>query len=319
MSSLPTFKEILASRYRGIKAERKAILAGEDPQAVIPTGLREFDKRAGHKRKILHLYGAATGEGKSIWKLHLMRAAAKAGYKVFVLDFEDPEERTADREFSNATGINNAKMMAGDLEDKEINQIKIALEEAGEWAENITMALGVRTAEEALDLLNEQECDVVLIDYLSALPHGKHGRERAISDFCWGVTKYCQEHNASGIAFAQLVSEVSERGMRMYEMQRKSAQYRNDDAKVLPYIDGFRGFDNNDLAWCKDAGKTAKELGFMFRPGRYYKRLDPKTAVKDDRMEFNFPKRNFGAEGRITVGFDGKTARLYDLPEGKAA
>mgnify|MGYP006921325578 CR=1 FL=1 len=319
MDQLPTFLEILKARHKAIKSERKAIAAGEDPRAIIPTGLHEFDKRAGHKRKILHLYGAATGEGKSIWKLHLMRVAAQQGYRVFVLDFEDPEERTADREFSNATGINNAKMMAGDLTDKEVMQIGLAVAEAEGWADNITMALGVRTAEEALDLLNEQEADLVLIDYLSALPHGKHGRERAISDFCWGVTKYCQEHNAAGIAFAQLVSEVSERGMRFYEMQKKSSQYRNDDSKALPYIDGFRGFDNNDLAWCKDAGKTAKELGFMFRPGRYYKRLDPKTPVKDDRMEFNFPKRNFSSEGRITVGFDGKTAKLYDLPEGKAA
>jgi len=319
MNKLPTFLEILKARHKAIKSERKAIQAGEDPRAIIPAGLREFDKRAGHKRKILHLYGAATGEGKSIWKLHLMRVAARAGYKVFVLDFEDPEERTADRSFSNETGINNAKMMSGDLTDKEVMQIGLACAEAEGWAGNIVMALGVRTSEEALDLLNEQECDLVLIDYLSALPHGKHGRERAISDFCWGVTKYCQENNAAGIAFAQLISEVSERGMRMCEMQRKSAQYNNTDNKALPYIDGFRGFDNNDLAWCKDAGKTAKELGFMFRPGRYYKRLDPKTPVKDDVMEFNFPKRNFGAEGRITVGFDGKTASLYDLPEKKAA
>lgn len=246
-----------------------------------------------------------------------MRAAGKAGYKVFVLDFEDPEERTADREFSNATGINNAKMMAGDLTDKEVQQIGLALAESEDWADKIEMECGVKTAEEALEHINSHEVDLVLIDYLSALPHGDHGRERAISDFTWGVAKYCQDYNAAGIAFSQLVSEVSTRGMRLYEMQKKSAQYRNDDTKALPYIDGFRGFDNNDLAWCKDAGKTAKELGFMFRPGRYYKRLDPKTTVKDDRMEFNFPKRNFGSEGRITVGFDGKTASLYDLPEGK--
>jgi replicative DNA helicase len=310
------YSEVLRRRFKEIQAEHKAIKRGEDPRSIIPTGLREFDKRAGHKRKILHLYGAATGEGKSIWKLHLMRAAAKAGYRVGVLDFEDPEDRTADREFSNATGINNAKMMSGDLSDKEVQQIGIALAESEEWADNVEMELGVKDAVEALEWLNDHEFDLVLIDYLSALPHGKHGRERAISDFCWGVTKYCQDNNAAAIAFAQLVGEVSERGMRMYEMQKRSDQYRNDGGTgKLPYIEGFRGFDSSDLAWCKDAGKTAKELGFMFRPGRYYKRLDPKTSVKDNVMEFNFPKRNFGSEGRITVGFDGAQAKLYDLPE----
>lgn len=309
------YSDVLRRRAKAIQAERKAIKSGADPRSIIPTGLREFDKRAGHKRKILHLYGAATGEGKSIWKLHLARAAAKAGYRVAVLDFEDPEERTADRDFSHETGINNAKMMSGDLTDKEVQQILIALE-GMDWADNIEVEFGVKDGDEALEWLQDQEADLVLVDYLSALPHGKHGRERAISDFCWGLTQYCQENNAAGIAFAQLTGEVSERGMRLYEMWKRNQQFRNEDKSALPYIDGFRGFDNGDLAWCKDAGRNAKELGFMFRPGRYYKRLDPKTKQEDNRMEFNFPKRNFGSEGRITVGFDGKTATLFDLPEG---
>lgn len=305
--------EILRRRYRGIQEEHRAIERGEDPRSIIPTALREFDKRAGHKRKILHLYGAATGEGKSIWKLHLMRAAASAGYRVLVLDMEDPEERTADREFSNATGINNAKMMAGELSDAEISRIGIALAETEEWSDNVEVFTGLRTADEAARLLDYQwedgsTADLVEIDYLSALPHGKHGRERTISDFCWSVTEWCQKHDAAGIAFAQLVTEVSHRGMRMYEADKR----RNPEGE--PYIEGFKAFDASDLAWCTDAGKTAKELGFMFRPGRYLKRLGV-SGAKDHVMEFNFPKKNFGSEGTIRVGFDGATARLYDLPE----
>ncbi len=312
------YSSILKQRLEDIENEHLAIKRGEDPHATIPTGLKEFDKRGGHKRKLLTLYGAATGEGKSIWKLHLMRAAAQAGYSVFVLDFEDPAGLTADREFSNATGINSVKMASGDLTDKEVMQIGVAAGEAEGWADNIEVVNGVKDADEALELLQENVADLNLIDYLSALPHGKHGRERAISDFCWGITKVAQESNVAVVAFAQLVAEVSERGMRMYEMQRRSDNFKGADggATKLPYIGGFRGFDNNDLAWCKDAGKTAKELGFMFRPGRYYKRLDPKTTVKDDIMEFNFPKRNFGAEGSIVVGFEGSTARLFDLKKG---
>lgn len=300
------FSEILRRRYEGIRQEHEAIKRGEDPRAIIPTGLREFDKRAGHKRKILHIYGAATGEGKSIWKLHLMRAAALAGYRVLVLDFEDPEERTADREFSNATGINNAKMMAGGLSDKEVTQIGLALAEAEEWGDRVEVYLGLRTAEEALAVLTEHPADLILIDYLSAIPHGKHGRERSISDFCWAVTKHCQDYDCAAVAFAQLVTEVSHRGMRMYEAAKRRDPTACD-------IEGFRAFDAADLSWCSDAGKTAKELGFMFRPGRYRKRLG--VQAKDDVMEFTFPKRNFGGEGTIRVGFDGATARLSDLPE----
>jgi len=300
------FSEILRRRAEGIRQEREAIKRGDDPHATIPTGLREFDKRAGHKRKILHIYGAATGEGKSIWKLHLMRAAALQGYRVLVLDFEDPEERTADRAFSWATNINNARMMSGDLSDKEVTQIALAAAEAEDWGERVEVFLGLRTAEEALSLIAEHPADLILIDYLSAIPHGKHGRERAISDFCWAVTKHCQEHNTAAVAFAQVVTEVSHRGMRMYEAAKRRDPQACD-------IEGFRPFDAADLSWCSDAGKTAKELGFMFRPGRYKKRLG--VHSKDDVMEFTFPKRNFGGEGTIRVGFDGPTARLFDLPE----
>ncbi len=298
--------EILRRRYEGIKQEHAAIKRGEDPRAIIPTGLREFDKRAGHKRKILHLYGAATGEGKSIWKLHLQRAAAMSGYSVGVLDFEDPVERTADREFSWATGLNNARMMSGELSDKEVTRIGLALAEAEEWADRVDVFPGLRAAEEALGLLEGKGYDLVLVDYLSALPHGRHGRERAISDFCWTLTEWAQKNNAAVVAFAQLVTEVSHRGMRMFEAGKRRDQNTVD-------VEGFRPFDAADLAWCSDAGKTAKELGFMFRPGRYKRRLG--VNAKDDTMEFTFPKRNFGSEGTITVGFDGATAKLYDLPE----
>ncbi len=311
------YSEILRRRYQEIKDEHRAIAAGEDPRSIIPTGLVEFDKRAGHKRKILALYGAATGEGKSIVKLNFMRGAAMAGYSVFVLDFEDPEDKTADREFSFGTGINSARMASGDLSEKEIAQIGLALAETEGWADNVEVALGVKDGGEALALLQENVADLNLVDYLSALPHGEHGRERAISDFCWGATKVAQESNVSVVAFNQLTAEVTARGMRMYEMQRRSDKFGREGTATKPYIEGFRGFDNNDLAWSKDAGKTAKELGFLFRPGRYYKRLDPGTTIKDDVLEFSFPKRNFGAEGTFAVGFDAKTARLFNLPTKK--
>lgn len=315
------YLEVLKRRALAIRKEHKMIAAGEDPMAVIPTGLAEFDKRAGHKRKILHLYGASTGEGKSIWKIHLARAAAQFGYRVGILDFEDPEDRTADRDFSAATGINNAKMMSGDLSDKEVEQIWVALGKM-KWAENIDMEAGLKDSKEAIEWLHDQEpFDLVIVDYLSALPHGKDGREKVISDFCWELTKYAQcrfdgdTQGAAVVALAQLRGEVSERGMRMYEQWKRNQQYKNEGADILPYIEGFRGFDYSDLAWCKDAGRNAKEMGFMFRPGRYIKRLMPNAKVEDNVMEFSFPKKNFGSEGTIAVGFDGKTATLFNLKE----
>jgi replicative DNA helicase len=302
--------EVLQSRLAGIKEERAAIKAGKPPPSFIPAKLREFDKRGGHKRKQIALYGADTGGGKSLWKLHLAWAAATSGYSVTIVDLEDPKERTADRFFARETDINSAQILSGDLTDDDLADIELAMSGMEEWADNVEYSDGVKTGAEALEIFEEYPADLELLDYLSAFPHGKHGREREISDFMWAWTRHVQDNNVAGVALAQFSREVTERGMRQYEQTRRM------DPKGRPNIDGFRFFDTNDLMWCTDAGRNAKETGGMIRPGRYEKRFGW-AGAKDDVMEFDFPKRNWGSEGRIRVGIDLKTARFYDLNKEK--
>lgn len=302
--------EILRARYGGIKKEHEAIKRGEAPSGFITTGLKAFDRYGGIKRKMVTLFGADTGGGKSLWKLHLARAAATAGYSVTIVDLEDPVERTADRAFSSNTGIDSEKIGCGDLDDMQVAQIAMAVEEA-DWAENVELFDGVLTGEEALALFEENPADLEMLDYYSAFPHGQHGREREISDFQWGWTAHVQKHDLAGVGFAQIHQRVSERGLAAYENHKR---YRQKDANEPPYIEGFRAYDTGDLMWCTDIGRNCKETYFMTRPGRIYQRLKWPGA-KDNRMEFDAPKRNWGREGRITVGLDLATARFYDLPE----
>ncbi len=302
--------EVLRSRYAEIVDEQDALKTGRASPSTIPTGLREFDRRGGHKRKTIALYSGATGDGKSMWKLHLARAAALAGYSVTLVDLEDPKERTADRVFATETAINSAEFVGSLLDDQQMMDVGLALSEAGEWAERVELYEGVRTGEEALGLFEDHPADLEIFDYLSALPHGDHGREREVSDFMWGWTGHVQRHNVAGVGLAQTSGDVVERGLTRFENDRRWGK----DDKKLPSINGFRAFDNNDLVWCRDAGRNAKELGFMLRPGRIYQRLGY-PQVKDDVMEFSFPKRNWGAEGTIRVGIDLKTSRFFNLAE----
>lgn len=254
-----------------------------------------------------------------------MRAVAEAGYTVTVADMEDPEERTADRGFATETGINSAKMMSGALTDQEVMRIGLALADMEEWSDRIEYLDGVRTAEEVIRFFQENPADLEIVDYLSAFPHGKHGRERTISDFMWAWTAHLQEatdyypYGKAGIAFAQLSPDVSRRGLEQFFRQQQRQKYNQDHKQEPPYIDGFRGYDASDVMWCTDSARSAKELGFMFRPGRIFDRPQIKAAcktkVRDDVMEFDFPKRNWGKEGRIRVGIDLATARFTDLAE----
>lgn len=244
-----------------------------------------------------------------MWKLHLAWAAATSGFTSTLIDLEDPADRTADRVFARETDINSARILSCDLTDDEIVSIGTALMAAEEWADNVEYFDGVRTGEEALELFEENPADLEIFDYLSALPHGRNGREREISQFMWGWTKHCQQHDVAGVALAQMKGDVEKRGVERAERSK-----RFGDQKAEPDISGFRLFGVEDLSWCTDAGRNAKELGGMIRPGRLLKRLGVPAA--DDVMEFDFPKRNWGSEGRIRVGIDLKTARFFDLPEG---
>lgn len=284
-----------------------AVARGEDPRTIIPTGLRDFDKRAGTKRGVLSLYGADTGVGKSIWKKHLMESAAQRGFSVEVFDFEDPLDRTADRTYSTVTGINNAHMMALELSDKQLAAITTAMLDSWDWAERITYHAGLRRAPELLAMVKESTADMVLVDYLQALPGGDEGLERTIAEVCWELNSWAQLRGAAVVTFSQVTTEVEKRGLRMFESQKR----REPDG--VPYVEGFRPFGASDLNWCSAAGHRAKELGFLFRPGRYLKRFGHNDP--DDVIEVSFPKANFGSEGLIRLGFNGKTASIFDLPQ----
>lgn len=306
-----TYADIVRDRVKEIKEQRAMIARGEDPRAVIPTGLRDFDKRAGIERRILTVIGAATGEGKSIFKLFIAMEAAKLGYRVLLLDFEDPGERTADRSLSTLTNIDNARILGLELSDIEMKQIVTAAENIYEWGQNIEFHQGLINTDEALSIIDSSDADLKQIDYAQAFPESQDKTlERTISDFAWKVNKNAQENNSANIIYSQIKSSVEERGLRLYER----AKGRDPDSP--PFIEGFRPFGAADLAWATALGQRGKGLGYLFRPNRYRRRFG--ENVKDNVMELIWPKKNFGKEGRVMVGFDGAKAKLYNLDKNAA-
>lgn len=298
------YSEWARQRYKEIVSQKAAKDRGEDPRVIIPTGLRELDKLGGTKRGILTLIGAATGQGKDMYALHCMTAAAKRGYTVEIISMEDPPERTVDRTLSTETDINNAKIYALELDSKAMAQIRLATAEVEEWGELVEFHDGLRDADEVLEILDESEADLRIVNYLQAFPGDL---ERVIAEFCWKVNKIAQRDNCGMMAMSQVNTvKVEERGLRILERSLARDPSR-------PNVSGFQPYGASDLAWCQAAGQRAKDLRFLHRPGLYQRRAG--MNVKDDRLEITGTKNSFGSEGKVTVGFDGKTARLFDLPE----
>ena len=298
------YSEWIRRRHRELLKQVSAKERGEDPRVVIPTGLKALDRFGGIKRGILTLIGGATGQGKDIVAQHLSEAAAQRNYTAEVWSMEDPPERTVDRTFSKQTGVNNAKIYALEIDDKAMSKIKVAASEAEDWADNIEFHVGLRDADEVLEQLRESDADLRIVNYLQAFPGEL---ERTIAEFCWAAQKVAQDDGCAVVAMSQVnTAKVEERGLRILENS-----LRRDPDK--PNVRGFQPWGASDLAWCQAAGQRAKDLRFIWRPNYYLRQAG--VAVKDDVMEITGTKNSFGSEGKVVVGFDGKTARLFDLQE----
>lgn len=302
---MSTLADAINERLKEIKRGLEAKERGDAVHPSIPTGLRSWDKNGGILRGILTVLGAATGEGKSIVKLQLARGAAQSGHRVLCLDFEDPAGKTADRAFSNVTGINNRLLGLLDVDNFDFARLEAAAEEIRGWASRVEFATGLVSAQVALRRMREFEGDLILVDYAQAFPEDEGTTmERTIANFAWEANKLAQEKNCAVVVFSQITREVEARGYRMYEQAK-----RKDPDKID--VSGFCPGGLSDISWAKSLGERAKELGYIWREGRIARKLG--ANVKDNRMRIVWGKVNFGDEKDMLFEFDGATASIRDL------
>lgn len=301
-----TLADTITARLEEIKTGVRRKARGEVVMPFIPTGLTSWDRNGGILRGILTVIGAATGEGKSIVKLQLARGAAKAGYRVLMLDFEDPAKKTADRALSHVTGIDNRLLGLLNLEDFDVTRIQAAVDEILPWAKHVTQVPGLLDVPTTLRLMRETKADLTLVDYAQAFPEdGDSGMERTIARFAWDANSFAQSNDSAVVVFSQIVREVEQRGYRLYER----AKFRDPDRID---VSGFAPGGLSDISWAKSLGERAKELAYIWRENRIAKKLG--ARVKDNRLRVIFGKVNFGDEKDLLFEFDGPTATIRDLP-----
>jgi replicative DNA helicase len=298
---MPSWDKVMANRLAQLKDLHSRRAAGERILLSIPVGLRDLDRNGGIETEILTTIAGPTGEGKSVVKSHLARAAAQSELEVLVLDFEDPAKKTADREYAGLIGLNASKIGRLDLDEDDLKGMEAGLKEVTPWAKRIHHEAGLMTAAQVREALGDHPgVSLVLVDYFQAVPdEGNTPRERLLADLAWDFNMDAQERKRAVAVFSQTVAEIEGRGQ---------ARFARDGT-----IEGFRpGPGKSDLAWARAIGERSKALWYLFRPGRWARAMRIKDA-KDDRMEIIVAKANFGTEGTVTVGWNGGESRLYDL------
>ena len=302
-----TLADTLNARLREIKDAVTRKANGEVVTPFISTGLRSWDGNGGILRGILTVIGAATGEGKSIVKLQLARGAAQDLNTVCMIDFEDPAAKTADRAFSEVTGINNRTLGLLEVGDLDVFRLEAAMLDMQGWGERVSHYTGLLSTDVCFARMEECGCDLILVDYAQAFPEDDgNSMERTIAKFAWRANELAQRKNCAVVIFSQIVRGVEERGYRIFER----AKFRDPDAID---VSGFCPGGLSDISWAKSLGERAKELAYIWRPNRIARKLGAKIA--DNRLRIIFGKVNFGDEKDIMFEFDGPTASIRDLPK----
>lgn len=274
----------------------------------IPTNLRRWDANGGVTRGVLTVLGGVDGQGKSFVKKHLATSAAKHKLNVAMIDFEDPEAKTMDREIANLCRIDSRKLGLVSFEDRDLDRIFASLEEVRKWGDRIQYHTGLVGPEEIMVALEamEPKPDLVLLDYAQALPEGEQGLERTIAQLAWWANVYAQRYNCGFVVFSQVKPEISNRGHAAFWAAKKRDPDSWDVSGFIP------GPGTQDLAWSSAFGQRARAVGYIVRPGYYEIQLGKPGAV-DNRLCIRWAKVTFGNSGLLELGFDGPTGRIYDL------
>lgn len=304
------FDDAYAERVSQLEdwAVRKADGSLKPQDLFIPTNLRRWDSNGGITRGVLTVLGGVDGQGKSFVKKHLATSAAKCGLKVAMIDFEDPEAKTMDREISNHTRIDSRKLGLAGFDILDLDKIFASLDEVRKWGANISYHTGLVGPDEIMEALNSMEPkpDLVLLDYAQALPEGDSGLERTIAHLAWNANVYAQVHNCGFVVFSQVKPEVSNRGHAAFWAAKKRDPESWDVSGFYP------GPGTQDLAWSSAFGQRARAVGYIVRPGHYELQLGKPGAV-DNRIDIRWAKVTFGNSGMLELGFDGPTGRIFDL------
>jgi replicative DNA helicase len=297
-----------ATQYEELLVQREM---GQEPDLFIPTGLKRWDANGGITRSVLTVLGGVDGQGKSFVKKHLAMNAARSGRKVVIIDFEDPEEKTADREFSSITGIDSRHLALLKFDSDALGDIFKAAASVREYGQNIRYHGGLVDAAEIMRALNACAAegwipDLVLVDYAQALPETENSNlERTIAKLAWDANVFAQQTRCGFVVFSQVKPEVSNRGHSTFFAAKKRDPDSWDVSGFCP------GPGTQDLAWSSAFGQRGRAVGYIFRPGHYECQLG-KPGASDNRLIIRWAKVTFGNSGVLELAFDGPTGRIFD-------
>jgi replicative DNA helicase len=196
--------------------------AAQQPEGLtgVPSGFTELDRVTnGWQRSSLIIIAARPAMGKTAFVLTLARNAA-IDYKkpVAVFSLEMSSLQLVNRLISSETELNSQKLLKGDLQPHEFQQLnaKIGpLTEAPIYIDDTPALTVFELRAKARRLKEKQGIEILIVDYLQLMTTGgehKGNREQEISTISRSLKAIAKELNIPVIALSQLSRAVETRG-----------------------------------------------------------------------------------------------------------
>ena len=299
---METWDKVLARNAKLLREDVRRRASGEKSLRHIRTGFRELDGtfggvRIGVPTEVI----AHTGDGKSALLRQFAEGCARDGGGVLWLVGEDPEDATAERQFAGDTGIDSMDIGRLELGDRQLDQIDLAVRQAGPWAKHILPVFDLMTVDEVLSTVDGTTTiggaplREVVLDYVQIFGDANN-LEAEVARLGLEMQTRSKERRLAVLLGSQVSNDVVKRG-------RDRFLATHDVASMRPSI--------GDTEWCKRLEKTVKAVWSMYRPGRWLKEFGDANAV-DDHAELHVIKQNFGSMGWIPLKWDGPTTRFSD-------
>lgn len=299
---MDSWDQVLARNAKSLREDVRRRASGEKALRHIRTGFRELDStfggvRIGVPTEVI----AHTGDGKSAILRQFAEGCARDGGGVLWLVGEDPEDATAERQFSGDTGIDSMDIGRLELSAGQLEQIDLSVKQAGPWAKRIAPVFDLMSVDEVLQTVDETTTiggaplKEVILDYVQIFGDSDN-LESEIARLALGMKSRSQERRLAVLLGSQVSNDVVKRGRERY-------MATHDISSMRPSI--------GDTEWCKRLEKTVKAVWAVYRPGRWKKEFGDPNAV-DDHAELHVIKQNFGGMGWISLGWNGPTTRFSD-------
>lgn len=299
---MDTWDQVLVRNAKSLKEDVRRRASGEKSLRHIRTGFKELDDayggvRIGVPTEVI----AHTGDGKSALLRQFAEGCARDGGGVLWLVGEDPEDATAERQFSGDTGIDSMDIGRLELSAAQLDQIDLAVKQAGPWAKRIAPVFDLMTVDEVLQTVDEtttiggSPLREVVLDYVQIFGDANN-LEAEVARLGLEMQTRSKERRLAVLLGSQVSNDVVKRGRERY-------MATHDIGSMRPSI--------GDTEWCKRLEKTVKAVWSMYRPGRWQKEFGDPNAT-DNHAELHIIKQNFGSMGWIPLRWDGPTTRFSD-------